>query len=384
VILISILSGVLWFAAGKEVEFVLGIMISVLVIACPCALGLATPTAVMVGTGKAAQLGILVRGASTLENVHKANYLLLDKTGTITEGRPIVDKVYGEDPAQLLQYAASVEKLSEHPAAKAVVSEAENQELELLAVDDFKNFPGKGVKATINGKDIQLGNHHLSSSYRIPEDLKEKEKQIAEEGKSIIWIMIDGKVVGLISLSDEIKSESIAAIQALKKQGLNIMMLTGDSEASARHIANSVAIDHVVANVLPGEKEKLVQDLMEKGEKVIFVGDGINDAPSLARADIGMAIGSGSDIAIESADFILMRSNLMDVSTAIRLSHATLKTIKQNLYWAFIYNIIGIPIAAGVLYLFNGPLLSPMIAAAAMSFSSISVVLNALRLRFFK
>jgi len=384
VILISILSGVLWFAAGKEVEFVLGIMISVLVIACPCALGLATPTAVMVGTGKAAQLGILVRGASTLENVHKATYLLLDKTGTITEGRPIVDKVYGEDPAQLLQYAASVEKLSEHPAAKAVVSEAENQELELLAVDDFKNFPGKGVKATINGKEIQLGNHHLSQSYRIPEDLKEKEKQIAKEGKSVIWIMIDEKVVGLISLSDEIKSESKAAIQALKKQGLNIMMLTGDSEASARHIAKSVAIDHVVANVLPGEKEKLVQDLMEKGEKVIFVGDGINDAPSLARADIGMAIGSGSDIAIESADFILMRSNLMDVSTAIRLSHATLKTIKQNLYWAFIYNIIGIPIAAGVLYLFNGPLLSPMIAAAAMSFSSISVVLNALRLRFFK
>lgn len=384
VILISIVAGLLWFISGKEFEFVIGIMISVLVIACPCALGLATPTAVMVGTGKAAQLGILVRGASTLENVHKANYLLLDKTGTITEGRPILDKIYGDDPTELLRYAASVEKLSEHPAAIAVLNEAEKQNLELAAVDDFKNFPGKGVKAIVDGKEIQLGNHHISSSYAIPDDLKEKEKHIAEEGKSVIWIIIEGKVAGLISLSDEIKPESKKAIEELKKQGLDIMMLTGDSESSARYIAKSVGIDEVIANLLPGEKEKVVQDLMEKGEKVIFVGDGINDAPSLARADIGIAIGSGSDIAIESADFILMRSNLLDVSTAIRLSHATLKTIKQNLYWAFIYNIIGIPIAAGILYLFDGPLLSPMIAAAAMSFSSVSVVLNALRLRFFK
>ena len=384
VIFISLLSGFLWFLGGKEAEFIIGIMISVLVIACPCALGLATPTAVMVGTGKAAQLGILVRGASALENVHKATILLLDKTGTITEGKPMVDMIYGDNKEEILQYAASAETHSEHPAAIAIVNEAKEKELELYACDTFKNHPGKGIEAIINEHSILVGNHHFIENIAIPETLIEGIEEEKKKGSSIVYVLIDGKVEGVIGLSDMIKASSKEAIQEFKNLGLSITMLTGDNVFSARSIGDKVGIDHIHADLLPGEKENILRELQDKGNTVIFVGDGINDAPSLARADIGMAIGSGSDIAIESADFILMRSSLKEVATAIKLSKATLKTIKQNLYWAFVYNIIGIPIAAGVLYLFNGPLLSPMLAAAAMSFSSISVVLNALRLRYFK
>jgi Cu+-exporting ATPase len=384
VIFISIFSGFLWFLGGNEAEFIIGIMISVLVIACPCALGLATPTAVMVGTGKAAQLGILVRGASALENVHKATILLLDKTGTITEGKPMVDMIYGINKEEILQYAASAETHSEHPAAIAIVNEAKEKKLELYACDTFKNHPGKGIEAIINEHSILVGNHHFIENKAIPETLIQGVEEEKKKGSSIVYVLIDGKVEGVIGLSDMIKASSKEAIQEFKNLGLSITMLTGDNVFSARSIGDKVGIDHIHADLLPGEKENILRELQDKGNTVIFVGDGINDAPSLARADIGMAIGSGSDIAIESADFILMKSSLKEVATAIKLSKATLKTIKQNLYWAFVYNIIGIPIAAGVLYIFNGPLLSPMLAAAAMSFSSISVVLNALRLRYFK
>lgn len=384
VIFISILSGLLWYLSGKDADFVLSIMISVLVIACPCALGLATPTAVMVGTGKAAQMGILIRGGEALENVHKADHIVFDKTGTITKGRPIVDRIIGSDPDLLLQFAASAEVNSDHPAAIAIVKEAENRGLSLLNVEHFKNFPGKGITATIMGHDLKIGNQYMMEGLSIPESLIKQYRQTLSEGSSSICFIKDQLIEGFIFIKDEIKEDSKAAIEELKRSGLIISMLTGDNESSAQFIAKDLKIDHVIANVLPGEKEKEISRLQEAGHRVIFVGDGINDAPALARADTGIAIGSGSDIAIESADFILMRSSLMDVGKAIRLSSATLKTIKQNLVWAFIYNIIGIPIAAGVLYLMGGPLLNPMIAAAAMSFSSVSVVLNALRLRFFK
>lgn len=384
VIFISITSGIIWGLSGKDFEFVINIIISVLVIACPCALGLATPTAVMVGTGKAAQLGILVKGASSLENVHKAKHLLLDKTGTITEGRPIVDSIYGEDSNLLLQYAASVEVHSDHPAAKAIVNYAKENAINILPSDSFTNYPGKGINALVDGKDVWIGNHHFIESKALPNELKKAIEQIKDTGKSFIYIVIDEIVEGIISLSDKVKPSSKKALEELKQMGFEITMLTGDNQASAEYIAQNLAVDTIKADLLPWDKEKIVEEFQLSGNKVIFVGDGINDAPSLARADIGMAIASGSDIAIESADFILMKSDLLDVSKAIRLSFATMKTIKQNLLWAFIYNIIGIPIAAGLLYAFDGPLLNPMIAAAAMSFSSVSVVLNALRLRFFK
>lgn len=383
VLIISIVAGIIWFIAGKESEFILNIMISVLVIACPCALGLATPTAVMVGTGKAAQLGILVKGGESLENVHKATHIVLDKTGTITKGKPVVDQVIAENPDELLQIAASAEYHSEHPIACAIVEEASNRNLALLPIEGFINYPGKGIELKINDSNIKIGNKHVIKGLNIPEDLKRKSEELSNEGKTVIWIVKDNRVEGAISIKDEIKEDSKKAIKELLDMGLKVTMLTGDSEYSALHIAKEVNITSVIADVLPGEKESKIKSIQDQGEKVVFVGDGINDAPALARADVGIAIGSGSDIAIESADFILMRSSLLDVSKAIRLSSATLRTIKQNLAWAFVYNIIGIPIAAGLLYAFDGPLLNPMIAAAAMSFSSVSVVLNALLLKIF-
>lgn len=384
VIFIAITSGIIWALSGKDLEFVINITISVLVIACPCALGLATPTAVMVGTGKAAQLGILVKGASSLENVHKAKHLLLDKTGTITEGKPVVDSIYGVNSRLIIQLAASIEVHSDHPAALAIVNYAKENNIEILSSDRFTNYPGKGINAFVDGKNIWVGNHHFLDSKTIPIELENVIDQLKIEGKSVVYIVIENNVEGIISLSDQIKPSSKKALKELKQMGFEITMLTGDNKASAEFIANGLSIDTIKADLLPWDKERIVEKFQLNGDKVIFVGDGINDAPSLARADIGMAIASGSDIAIESADFILMRSDLLDVSKAIRLSFATMKTIKQNLIWAFIYNIIGIPIAAGLLYVFDGPLLNPMIAAAAMSFSSVSVVLNALRLRLFK
>ncbi len=384
VILISIIAGLSWFIAGKEIEFILNIMISVLVIACPCALGLATPTAVMVGTGKAAQLGILVKGGESLENVHKAKQIVLDKTGTITKGKPIVDKVFGANPTEILHIAASAENHSEHPIAQAIVEEAKRKNLPLLSIENFVNFPGKGIELKCEGASIKIGNKHMLEGLTIPNELIVNKDELAKEGKTVIWFVKDNKVSGIISIMDEIKEDSKKAIEELKEMGLKVTMLTGDSKESAHHIAQQINIDTIISEVLPEEKESIIKNIQAKGEMVIFVGDGINDSPALARADVGIAIGSGSDIAIESADFILMRSSLMDVTKAIRLSSATLQTIKQNLIWAFVYNIIGIPIAAGVLYAFNGPLLNPMIAAAAMSFSSVSVVLNALLLKLFK
>ena len=349
VILISLLSGILWYFGGKDSEFIINIMITVLVIACPCALGLATPTAVMVGTGKAAQLGVLIRGGEALENVHKAHHLVLDKTGTITKGKPVVDKVVGENEDLILQYAASAEALSDHPSALAIVKEAKRRDLDLLNVDDFLNLPGKGIHAQIEGTKIRIGNKHMLEGMELPPELKKAYDSASAEGKSAIFFVKNDTIEGIITIKDEIKEDSKKAIAQLKEMGLEITMLTGDTKASADRIAKELNIDHVLADLLPGDKEKEIAKIQEQGAKVIFVGDGINDAPALARADIGMAIGSGSDIAVESADFILMRSSLMDVSSAIRLSSATLKTIKQNLVWAFIYNIIGIPIAAGVL-----------------------------------
>jgi Cu+-exporting ATPase len=384
VIGISLLSGIAWYLLGEESEFILNIMISVLVIACPCALGLATPTAVMVGTGKAAQLGILVKGGESLENVHHATQIVLDKTGTITKGSPVVDQIVGDNPTSILQLAASAESHSEHPIAKAIVAEAKRQEVKLLSIEQITNHPGKGITLNYENSIIKIGNKHVIEGLSVPDHLTSKFNALSTEGKTVVWFVKEGVIEGLISISDQIKEDSKEAIRELKEMGLNVTMLTGDTENSAKFIANQVAIDHVIADVLPSEKESKIKEIQERGELVVFVGDGVNDAPALARADVGIAIGNGSDIAIESADFILMKSSLLDVSQAIRLSKATLKTIKQNLAWAFIYNIIGIPIAAGLLYAFDGPLLNPMIAAAAMSFSSVSVVLNALRLKFFK
>lgn len=384
VIAISILSGLVWFVLGSDISFVLSIIISVLIIACPCALGLATPTAIMVGTGKAATLGILIKGGESLEIAHKSKVVVLDKTGTITEGKPIVDNVYGDDEKEILSIAASVETNSEHPLAKAIVEKAHSINLKLSEVTDFINTPGIGIKCKIKEDEIVVGNHRILEGVEQSVFFDDKLKEIVSKGKTPVWIKKNNNVIGLISIADKIKEDSKKAISQLKKIGVKVIMLTGDNKKSAQYIADELEIEQVIAEVLPTEKDKVIKDLQSDGEKVIFVGDGINDAPALARADVGIAIGSGTDIAIESADFVLMNSSVLDVVKAIKLSKMTIRNIKQNLVWAFIYNIVGIPFAAGIVYAFGGPLLNPMIAGLAMSLSSVSVVVNALRLRFVK
>ncbi|MGM9532939.1 heavy metal translocating P-type ATPase [Intestinibacter sp.] len=389
VISIAIVAALLWAFVGKQnTTFVLTIFISVLVIACPCALGLATPTAIMVGTGKGAENGILIKSSVALELAHKVNTVIFDKTGTITEGKPKVTDIitfgnYQKD--YILKLSASAEKGSEHPLGEAIVKYAEENKIDLINVEKFTSVTGKGIKAVIDSKEVNLGNIKMMESLNISLDIVEnKYEELSKQGKTPMFISIDNELAGIIAVADVVKESSKKAIDLLHSLGIKVAMVTGDNKNTADAIAKQVGIDIVLAEVLPEDKSNEVKKLQAEGNFIAMVGDGINDAPALAAADIGMAIGSGTDVAIESADIVLMKNDLMDVPTAIKLSKDTIRNIKQNLFWAFGYNTIGIPVAAGVLYIFGGPLLNPMIAAAAMSLSSVSVVSNALRLRKFK
>lgn len=389
VFVIALVSALAWLISGESPVFALKIFISVLVIACPCALGLATPTAIMVGTGKGAENGILIKGGESLENAYKINTIVFDKTGTITEGKPKVTGIIttGDiDKMKLLQFAASAEKGSEHPLGDAIVKEAEEKEIEFLKTDKFEAIPGYGIKATIENKNIILGNKKLMINEGITvEEIEQKYKNVTtQNGETIMFIAIDNKLSGFISVADTIKKSSKEAIKELQSMGIEVVMITGDNRNTADAIARQVGITNVLAEVLPQDKANEVKKLQQNGKNIAMVGDGINDAPALATANIGIAIGNGTDVAIESADIVLMRSDLMDVPSAIQLSRKTIKNIKENLFWAFGYNVLGIPIAAGLLHIFGGPLLNPIFAAAAMSLSSVSVLTNALRLKRFK
>jgi len=396
---IALAAGIAWFAAasagivnlpaGKSVtEFALTIFISVLVIACPCALGLATPTAIMVATGKGAENGILIKGGEALETAHKIQTIVFDKTGTITEGKPKVTDIITAAEIEknyLLQITASAEKGSEHPLGQAIVQRAQNKGLALFNTEKFSAVTGQGIEAVINGVLLLAGNRKLMDERGISlTELEPAADRLAGEGKTPMYVTLDDKAAGIIAVADVLKSSSKAAIERLHKMGIEVAMITGDNKKTANAIAKQVGIDRVLAEVLPQDKSAEVKKLQDAGRKTAFVGDGINDAPALAQADIGIAIGSGTDVAIESADIVLMRSDLSDVPTAVNLSKRTIRNIKQNLFWAFGYNVLGIPIAAGLLYLFGGPLLNPVFAAAAMSLSSVSVLTNALRLKRFK
>lgn len=377
-----------WMISGQSLVFSMTIFISVLVIACPCALGLATPTAIMVGTGKGAEYGILIKGGEALETTHKIDTIVFDKTGTITEGKPEVTDIITTseiDKNWLLQIAASSEKGSEHPLGEAIVRGAEKANLEMLKIDKFEAIPGYGIKVEIDGAKVILGNRKMMDENSISlTTLEADSDRLASDGKTPMYIAMDGNLSGIIAVADVVKASSAAAIEKLHSMGIKVAMITGDNKKTAEAIARQVGIDRVLAEVLPKDKSNEVKKLQAEGKKVAMVGDGINDAPALVQADIGIAIGSGTDVAMESADIVLMKSDLMDVPTAIQLSKSTIRNIKQNLFWAFGYNVAGIPIAAGLLYLFGGPLLNPMFAAAAMSLSSVSVLTNALRLKRFK
>ena len=386
VIIIAIIAMAIWLLAGEDLSFALTIFTSVLVIACPCALGLATPTAIMVGTGKGAENGILIKSGEALETAHKIDTIVFDKTGTITEGRPQVTEIITAGTfteSEVLRMAASAEVASEHPLAEAIVAEAKNKNLTLRSIDDFMAIPGHGIKVRIDDDEILLGNSKLLNDYNVENTMIKVAEELARQGQTPMFIAINNKIAGIISVADVVKPSSKAAISKLKEMNIDVVMITGDNKKTAEAIATSVGIDHVLAEVLPEDKANKVKEL-QHNRIVAMVGDGINDAPALAQANIGIAIGNGTDVAIESADIVLMRSNLSDVATAIKLSQKTIKNIKENLFWAFAYNTVGIPIAAGLLYAFGGPQLNPMIAAAAMAFSSVSVLLNALRLKKFK
>lgn len=387
VISLAIISSVSWLIAGESFIFSLTIFISVLVIACPCALGLATPTAIMVGTGKGAENGILIKGGEALETTHKIDTIVFDKTGTITEGKPKVTDIITNSisEGELLILAASSEKGSEHPLGEAILNEGRNKNLKLKKIDKFNAIAGQGIDVVIENKNILLGNRKLMIDQNIDITIfNDKVEDLSNQGKTPMYIAINKEIKGIIAVADVVKVSSKKAIETLHKMGIKTVMITGDNENTAKAIAKEVGIDNVLAEVLPEDKAKSIKKLQDENKKVAMVGDGINDAPALAKADIGIAIGSGSDVAIESADIVLIRSDLMDVSNVIKLSKATIRNIKQNLFWAFAYNVLGIPVAMGVLHIFGGPLLNPMIAAAAMSLSSISVLLNALRLKNFK
>ena len=389
VIAIATVTGIIWFISGSGLTAALTFFISVLVIACPCALGLATPTSIMVGTGKGAENGILIKSGEALETAHKIKTVVLDKTGTITKGKPVLTdlKVYNNfDGNEILQLAASAENNSEHPLAEAIVNGAKERNVEFKQYDKFRAMPGYGIRATIDDKEIQIGNRKLMTSRKISTEAAEKDYEIlSNEGKTPMFISVNNELAGLIAVADVVKETSKAAIERMHKLGLKVIMLTGDNEKTAKYIAKEVGIDKVIAEILPFQKSEEVKKLQEAGEFVAMVGDGINDSPALAQANVGIAIGSGTDVAIESADIVLIRNDLNDVAGAIALSKATITNIKENLFWAFFYNVIGIPFAAGIFYaFFNGPKLDPMIAAFAMSLSSVSVLMNALRLKFFK
>lgn len=386
VIIVALITFIAWLALGENFHFALSCGISVLVISCPCALGLATPTAIMVGTGKGAQLGILIKSAQELELLSKADTIVLDKTGTITKGIPMVEEVIPVDIGidELLCLAGSIECLSSHPIAKSIVEYVNSKDISIKTVDSFENIQGQGLKGVVNGKILLSGNMRLMNAYSV--DLSvifNKSEELALQGKTPLYYAYDGKIAGMIVVSDVLKETSQEAIDMLKNKGLNVYMLTGDHKKTADSIASKLGIE-VMAEVLPQDKEKKVKELQDLGHKVIMVGDGINDAPALMRADVGIAMTSGTDIAMDSADIVLMKNDLNDVVIAIELSQAVIKNIKENLFWAFFYNVIGIPIATGLFYLPFGMLLDPMFGAAAMSMSSVFVVSNALRLKLFK
>ncbi len=385
VIVIALLSGLFWLYTGATYEFALSIVISILVISCPCALGLATPVAIMVGTGKGAENGILIKSAESLEIAHNINAIALDKTGTITEGKMSVKNILPlkYDENKLLQIAYSMEQKSEHPISKAIIERAEKLNIKPLDTRDFTNLAGFGIECSIDNKSYYAGSKKFMENNGV--NLADLENKIDEDGTSApIYIGEESSLIGIIYVSDTVRDTSKEAIKGFQAQGIQVYMLTGDNQKVANHIAEVSGVDNVYAECLPQDKERIIRELQEKGLKVAMVGDGINDAPALMRSDLGIAIGAGTDVSVESADIVLIKNNLLDVLTAIKLSHATIKNIKTNLFWAFFYNIIGIPIAAGVFYSSLGLTLNPMIAAAAMSCSSIFVVTNALRLKFFK
>ena len=390
VIILAIVSGLAWYFIGQEsAMFALTIFISVLVIACPCALGLATPTAIMVGTGKGAEHGVLIKSGEALETAHKIDTIVFDKTGTITEGSPVVTDILTSDgitEEELLRISASAERGSEHPLGEAIIKYAEEKAIKLVETSGFSAIPGHGIKVTVDKMEVLLGNLKLMKERGVSlGNFEDESHRLANEGKTPMYIAIDGKLVGIIAVADTVKETSKKAIERLHQMGIKVAMITGDNHRTAKAIAEQVGIDRILSEVLPEDKANEVKKLQDEGRMVAMVGDGINDAPALAQADIGIAIGSGTDVAMESADIVLMRSDLMDVPAAIQLSRSTIRNIKQNLFWAFAYNTIGIPVAMGILHIFfEGFLLNPMMAGAAMSLSSVSVVANALRLKKFK
>lgn len=387
VIGIAVLAAVVWLALGASWHFALTIAISVLVISCPCALGLATPTAIMVGTGRGAKSGILIKSATALETAHKIDTVILDKTGTITAGKPVVTDILPIKITEneLLAFAAGLEKLSEHPLGEAIVAAAEANQLVLPEAGNYKQIPGQGVTAELAGAECAAGNLKLLEALNVDvSSLMERYDKLAAQGKTPLYFVRAGELLGCIAVADTVKPTSREAIGKLQAMGLRVLMVTGDNQATAEAIRAQVGVDEAVAQVLPQDKEAVIRKLQQEGHIVAMVGDGINDAPALARADIGIAIGAGTDIAIEAADMVLIKSDLLDVAKAICLSRSVMTNIKENLFWAFIYNAVGIPFAAGVFYTAFGWLLNPLIAAAAMSCSSVSVVTNALRLRFIK
>ena len=388
VIGIALVSMIVWLLVGASFEFALTIAVSVLVVSCPCALGLATPTAIMVGTGRGAANGVLIKSAEALETAHSVNVVVLDKTGTITQGKPAVTDLVcagGVAEQQLLQTAASLEKLSEHPLARAIVAQAEARNTEFLPVERFEQIPGQGLRGVIGGQVCLAGNRKLLAAHGLEDPaLEALQNRLADQGKTPLFFARGGQLLGAIAVADVVKPTSKAAVEELQAMGIEVVMLTGDHSRTAEAIRRQVGVNRVVAEVLPEDKEREIRRLQQEGRKVAMVGDGINDAPALARADVGIAIGAGTDVAMESADIVLMKNDLLDVAGAIELSKATIRNIKENLFWAFFYNIIGIPIAAGCWYAAFGLKMNPMVAALAMSFSSVFVVSNALRLRFFK
>ncbi|OGD29483.1 MAG: copper-translocating P-type ATPase [Candidatus Aminicenantes bacterium RBG_19FT_COMBO_65_30] len=387
VIVIAVLTFVVWAVFGPPPRLVFALLnfVAVLIIACPCALGLATPTAIMVGTGKGAERGILIKSGESLETVHRVDTFVFDKTGTLTNGRPEVTDVLpapGTTAERLLSFAASVENGSEHPLGQAVVRKARAEGIAFEAADEFRALEGMGVEAVVGGARVLVGSQKLVEAAGVDvSSLTAPAERLAGEGKTAAYIAVDGRLAGLVALADTLKPSARPAVETLRKSGLRVVMLTGDNVRTARSVAGQAGIDEVIAEVLPGDKADVVRRLQAEGRRVAMVGDGINDAPALARADVGMALGTGTDVAMASADITLISEDLGAVVAAVELSRRTIRTIKQNLFWAFVYNVVGIPVAAGVLYPFFGILLNPMIASAAMASSSVSVVTNSLRLR---
>lgn len=389
VISIAVISSIVWLMLGYSIEFALSIGIAVLVISCPCALGLATPTAIMVGMGKGAENGVLIKSATALEVLNKTNVIVFDKTGTITQGKPkVTDILYTDksiDKTRLLTIISSLEKMSQHPLAQAIVEYGNQKNISFEKIENYEEFSSNGIGGTIDNQNYFIGNDRLMAQNNVNLTTVQKDvENLSNQGKTVLYISDNKKLLAILAVADTVKENSKKAIEFFKNQKIKTVMLTGDNEVTAKAIAKNVGVDEVIAEVFPSDKEKVVKEFQEKGNVVTMVGDGINDAPALTRADIGVAIGAGTDIAIESADVVLMKSDLLDSVKAYELSLKTMRNIKQNLFWAFFYNIIGIPIASGVLYLSLGLKLNPMIAGAAMSLSSVFVVTNALRLKFFK